>query len=77
MKKGQIVEGIVERIEFPNKGVVRVEELLENGEKKTSYCVVKNVIPGQKISLGVKKVRKGKAEGNLKEILDLTEELMR
>ena len=58
MKKGQIVEGIVERIEFPNKGVVRVEETAENGEKKTVYCVVKNVIPGQKISMGVKNVRK-------------------
>ena len=70
MKKGQIVEGIVERIEFPNKGVVRVEETAENGEKKISYCVVKNVIPGQKISLGVKKVRKGKAEGMLREVLE-------
>ena len=70
MKKGQIVEGIVERIEFPNKGVVRVEETTENGEKKISYCVVKNVIPGQKVSLGVKKVRKGKAEGMLREVLE-------
>ena len=70
MKKGQIVEGIVERIEFPNKGVVRVEETTENGEKKTSYCIVKNVIPGQKISIGVKKVRKGKAEGVLREVLE-------
>ena len=70
MKKGQIVTGIVERVDFPNKGIVRVDELLENGEQKTSYCVVKNVIPGQKISLMVKKVRKGKAEGNLKEVLE-------
>jgi len=71
MKKGQIVEGIVERVDFPNKGVVRVEEIAENGEKKTSYCVVKNVIPGQKISIMVKKVRKGKAEGNLREVLEM------
>lgn len=70
MKKGQIVTGIVERVDFPNKGVVRVEEQLENGEVKISYCVVKNVIPGQKIALMVKKLRKGKAEGNLKEILE-------
>ena len=70
MKKGQIVTGIVERVDFPNKGVVRVDEQLEDGQVKTSYCVVKNVIPGQKISLIVKKLRKGKAEGNLKEVLE-------
>ena len=29
MKKGQIFEGIVERVDFPNKGVVKVRE--ENG----------------------------------------------
>ena len=70
MKKGQIITGIVQRVDFPNKGIVRVDETLENGEHKTSYCVVKNVIPGQKISLMVKKIRKGKAEGNLMEVLE-------
>ena len=70
MKKGQIVTGVVERVDFPNKGVVRVEELSEDGQAKNSYCVVKNVIPGQKVSLMVKKLRKGKAEGNLKEVLE-------
>ena len=70
MKKGQIITGIVERVDFPNKGIVKVDEQSENGEQKTSYCVVKNVIPGQKISLMVKKVRKGKAEGNLREVIE-------
>lgn len=70
MKKGQIVTGIVERVDFPNKGVVRIDEQLEDGQLKTLYCVVKNVIPGQKISLMVKKLRKGKAEGNLKAVLE-------
>ncbi len=70
MKKGQIVTGIVERVDFPNKGVVRIDETLENGEVVTSYAVVKNVIPGQKISFMVKKVRKGKAEGNIREVLE-------
>ena len=37
MKKGQVQEGITERIEFPNKGIVIVEE--EGGQSK---CVVKN-----------------------------------
>lgn len=56
MKKGQIIEGTVERIDFPNKGIVRTEE---------GVCVVKNALPGQKIKASVNKVRKGKAEGRL------------
>ena len=42
MKKGQIVEGIIERVDFPNKGIVKVE-----GEEK--ILIVKNAIPGQKV----------------------------
>ncbi len=61
MKKGQIYEGIVERVDFPNKGIVKTEE---------GSCVVKNALPGQKVSFGVNKVRKGKAEGRLLEILE-------
>jgi 23S rRNA (uracil-5-)-methyltransferase RumA len=61
MKKGQILEGYVERIDFPNKGIVVCED--EN-------VVVKNVIPGQKISLMVTKKRKGKAEGRCLEVLE-------
>lgn len=60
MKKGQIVEGTVAYVDFPNKGVVRCEE----GET----AVVKNVLPGQKISFSVQKKRKGKCEGRLLEV---------
>lgn len=59
LKKGQIISGVVERIDFPNKGIVRAEE---------GTCVVKNALPGQKIKAGISKVRKGKAEGRLLEI---------
>lgn len=62
MKKGQICEGTVERVAFPNKGIVKLED------GKTA--VVKNVIPGQRISFSVNKVRKGKGEGRLLEILE-------
>lgn len=61
MKKGQVYEGIVERVDFPNKGIVKTEE---------GSCVVKNSLPGQKVSFGVNKVRKGKAEGRLLEVLE-------
>lgn len=63
MKKGQICQGIVERVAFPNKGIVRLEE-----EGKT--VTVKNVIPGQKISFSINKVRKGRGEGRLLEVLE-------
>lgn len=61
MKKGQVYEGIVEKVNFPNKGVVRVGE---------ETCIVKNSLPGQKIRFSVNKVRKGKAEARLLEVLE-------
>ncbi len=63
MKKGQTMEGIVTRVEFPNNGMVAVE-----GEDRC--IVVKNAVPGQKVCVAVNKVRKGKAEGR---ILSITE----
>lgn len=62
MKKGQLAEGIIDHIVFPNKGIAVTEE----GEK----VIVKNTIPGQKVSFRVNKNRKGKAEGRLLEILE-------
>lgn len=61
MKKGQVYEGIVERVDFPNKGIVRVGE---------DTVIVKNSLPGQKVRIGINKVRKGKAEGRLLEVLE-------
>ncbi len=61
MKKGQVYEGIAERVDFPNKGIVRVGE---------ETVVVKNSLPGQKVKLSVHKIRKGKAEGRLLEVLE-------
>ncbi|NLJ97256.1 MAG: 23S rRNA (uracil(1939)-C(5))-methyltransferase RlmD [Clostridiales bacterium] len=61
MKKGQIYEGRVLRVEFPNKGIIDVED---------RRVVVKNTIPGQKIRYAVNKIRKGRAEGRLLEVLE-------
>lgn len=63
MKKGQVYEGIIEKVEFPNKGIV----VIEGEEKKV---IVKNGIPGQKIRFVVNKLRKGKAEGRLLEVIE-------
>lgn len=60
MKKGQIYEGVVEDILFPDKGQIRLED------RRVS---VKNGLPGQKVRFQVTKVRKGKAEGRILEVL--------
>ena len=63
MKKGQIFEGIIERVDFPNKGIVYVPE-----EEK--YVTVKNGIPGQKVRFVINKFKRGNAEGRLLEVLE-------
>lgn len=65
MKKGQIYEGTVEHLDFPNKGIVHCE-----GET----AVIKNTLPGQRISFMVNKKRKGKVEGRLLEVLEQSED---
>ena len=61
MKKGQVYEATVERVDFPNKGIAGVGE---------DTVIVKNSLPGQKVKFQVNKVRKGKAEGRLLEVLE-------
>lgn len=61
MKKGQVIEGVVERMDFPNKGIVVCEE---------GVCTVKNALPGQKVRAAVNKARNGRYEGRLLEVLE-------
>jgi len=61
VKKGKEYEGIVNRIEFPNKGIIQIEE------EKVS---VKNTLTGQKVRFVVNKARKGKSEGRLLEVME-------
>lgn len=46
MKKGELLEGIVTRVDYPGKGVVETPE---------GICIVKNVLPGQHVRLRVSK----------------------
>lgn len=83
MKKGQIREGIVIDVKFPNKGIVKllppvsaepgipVEEADAGiqAEEREEYCTIKNGLPGQRISLMITKVRKGKGEGRVLQVL--------
>ena len=61
MKKGDLIEGVVREVKFPNKGIV------ETGE---GICVVKNAITGQKVQARINKKRKGKAEAALISVLE-------
>lgn len=69
MKKGQIRTGVVRNVKFPNRAMV-VLEPLEGAADDEEICEVKGALPGQKISVVITKVRKGKGEGRLKEILE-------
>lgn len=60
MKKGEIYEGIVEAMEFPNKGILTLED---------RKITVKGGLIGQTIQYRVNKLRKGKAQGRLLDVL--------
>ena len=55
MKKGEIYTGTVEKMDFPNKGILHI------GEEKV---VVKNALPGQTVESAISKQRKGRCEGS-------------
>ncbi len=64
MKKGDIVQGYVEKCDFPNKGRVIVKE-----EDGTVSVTVKNALPGQTVSCMINKKKHGKVEGRLLEVV--------
>ena len=59
MKKGEEYTGVVVRTEFPNKGIVELED---------RKIVVKNTVPGQKVRFRITKLKMGKGEGTLLEV---------
>ena len=62
MKKGYVGEGVVTKVDFPNKGTVTTAD----GEK----VIVKNTIPGQKVAFAVNKIKHGNYEGRLLEVIE-------
>lgn len=60
MKRGEILQGTVKRVSFPNKGIVETAE----GDQLR----VKGVLPGQQVTVRVKKSSKEKAQGMLMSI---------
>lgn len=65
MKKGDVFEGTVLRMDFPSKGILEIEQ---------QRIEVKNALPGQKIRGVVTKKRNGKCEGKLMEVLEHSKE---
>ena len=61
MKKGEFFEAVIERVDFPNKGVGFVD-----GER----VAVKNTIPGQKVRGVINKKKGGRCEGRLLEVVE-------
>ena len=61
MKKGDLIEGVVREVKFPNKGIVETED---------GVCIVKNAITGQKVQARINKKRKGKAEAALISVVE-------
>ena len=61
-KKGEIIEGYVSDVKFPDKGIVRTEGV-------DGYCIVKHTLPGQRVRFRVSKRRRDHAEGGLLEII--------
>ena len=62
MKKGSIVRGRVERLDYPNRGIVLTDE----GE----FLEVKDVIPGQTIEAVVTRGREGASKGRLRAVVE-------
>lgn len=60
MKKGDMVEGTIERVDFPNKGILKAD-----GKE----IIVKNAIPGQEVRCRVNKKKAGRVEAALLEVL--------
>ncbi len=61
MKRGQILEGTIERTDFPNKGIMFAED------RKVR---VKGGLPGQTVRVAIKKPSRERCEGRLLEVVE-------
>ena len=75
MQQSEIFTGTVERVDFPNRGILTVKLLRKSGDgtppsEEERKVMVKNVIPGQKIRYYLSRRNRSKCEGRLLEILE-------
>jgi tRNA/tmRNA/rRNA uracil-C5-methylase (TrmA/RlmC/RlmD family) len=65
LKKGELYNGIAEKMDFPNKGRIRAVE----NEDGIEFVTVKNALPGQRVEYRLTKKSYGRAEGLLKSVI--------
>ncbi len=75
MQQSEIFEGVVERVDFPNKGILTAEIMKKSGDgtppvPELRKVMVKNVIPGQKIRYYLSRRNRSKCEGRLLEVVE-------
>ena len=63
MKKGEIAEGIISYVDFPDKGII----ILEDDERKV---VLKGGITGQKVRYRIQKRRNDRYEACIEEVIE-------
>ena len=71
MKKGDIVQGVIDEYSFPNRGsFIHIEENPQvEGGKIERKVTVKGALPGQTVRARIKKKKEGKAEGILLDVV--------
>ena len=71
MKKGDLVEGVIDRYSFPNKGsFLHIEEQMDKSGEKVEKTIerritVKGALPGQTVKARIKKKKEGSADAIL------------
>lgn len=70
MKKGQVYEGVISEVDFPNKAVIPYLDQTPDGKEVEVKVQVKGGIPGQKVSFAIKKARRDKCKGRLLQVLE-------
>ncbi len=83
MKKGQIYEGKVESVRFPDRGIVSSGRLTagdeehagvpgeaQDAQEEAIRVTVKNTLPGQRVRFVVRRCKNGAAEGRLLEVVE-------
>lgn len=68
MRKGDILKGYVEYVDFPNKAYVRV--ISDNPDDNGRMIVVKNSIPGQTVEFAINKKRGDRCEARLLRVIE-------
>lgn len=62
-KKNEIIDGLIEKVKFPNKGIMYIEE-------ERIPVIVPDTFPGQKVRVRLQRKRKGTWEGRALEHLE-------